>query len=45
MAFFKTFLRERMYPVMWGVCTVAGCVLVFWLYNMPMEAIIYAVML
>ena len=45
MAFFKTFLRERMYPVMWGVCTVAGCVLVFWLYNMPMEAILYAVLL
>ena len=45
MAFFKNFLRERMYPVMWGVCTVAGCVLVFWLYNMPMEAILYAVLL
>ena len=45
MKFFTGFLRDRMYPIIWGVSAVVLTALVFWLYGLRWEAIIYTVML
>lgn len=45
MRFFAAFLRDRIYPILWGVAAVAVCALVFWLHNIPGDAIVYSVLL
>ena len=45
MAFFKALLKDRRWPILWGIGVTLGCVLLFWLHNMPLDAIGYSVML
>ena len=45
MKFLLEFLRDRVYPILWGITAVAVCVLVFWLYSIRSEAIVYSVLL
>ena len=45
MRFFREFLKDRVYPIIWGFAAIAVCALVFWLYGVRREALIYAVTL
>ena len=45
MRFLLDFLRDRVYPIIWGVVAVAVCGLVFWLYGIRSDAIAYSVLL
>lgn len=45
MKFFVSFLQERIYPIVWGLVAIAICVLVFWLYGVPNNAIVYTAIL
>ena len=45
MRFFVEFLKERFYPIVWGLVALAIGILVFWLHNIEPEALIYTVML
>ena len=45
MKFLLEFLKDRVYPILWGVVAVAVCGLVFWLYGIRGDAIAYSVML
>ncbi len=45
MKFLLEFLKDRMYPILWGISVVAVCGLVFWLYSIRGDAIVYSVLL
>ncbi|MBR7020011.1 MAG: sensor histidine kinase [Lachnospiraceae bacterium] len=45
MEFLLEFLKDRMYPILWGISVVAVCGLVFWLYSIRGDAIVYSVLL
>ena len=45
MKFLFEFLRDRVYPIIWGIVAVAICWMVFWLYSIRSEAIVYSLLL
>ena len=45
MKFVFEFLRDRIYPVVWGITAIGVCALVFWLYGVRGDAIGYSVLL
>ena len=45
MKFLLEFLKDRMYPILWGISVVVVCGLVFWLYSIRGDAIVYSVLL
>lgn len=45
MRFFLEFLRDRIYPIVWGIASVIVCAFVFWLHNVRSGAIVYTVVL
>ena len=45
MKFFAEFLKDRVYPILWGCAVVLICWLIFWLHNVPFDSLIYSVLL
>ena len=45
MSFFGAFLRERIYPVLFGIGVIAVCAVVMWLYGIPLGSVGYCVLL
>ena len=45
MRFFREFVKDRIYPVLWGLVAIGVCAAVFWLYGIRTDAIAYAVLL
>jgi len=45
MKFLSEFLKDRVYPILWGCAVAMICALVFWLHNVPTAALTYAIAL
>lgn len=45
MKFFRNFLRDRVYAIIWGITAIIVCGVVFWLYGIQSEALLYSVLL
>ena len=45
MKFFVEFIKDRIYPVIWGCAVICVCWLIFWLHNVPAESIVYSILL
>lgn len=45
MRFFKEFLKDRFYPILWGILAIIVCLLVFWLHGIKGEALVYSILL
>ncbi len=45
MKFFVEFLKDRFYPIVWGLAAIGVEVLVFWLYGIRGETILYTTLL